>query len=88
MKNVKLIETELGFVPVIIEKVEQNDEIYYNGTILGEHSIFIQAKTEAFCMDQLKKAFECTMHFWVRHELSEIRLNYEGKVSKNWYNEW
>jgi len=84
MKHVKLIDTEIGKVPVVIEKKDN----YYNGTILSENNIFIQAKTEAFCIDQLRKAFECSMHFWVRFELSEINLTYEGKISKNWYNEW
>ena len=88
MKRIELIDTELGKLPIVMEKAKENGEIYYNGTILGENSIFIQAKTEVFCIDQLRKAFECSMHFWVRHELSDIHLNYDGKVSKNWYNEW
>ncbi len=88
MRRVKLIETEIGNVPVVIATVKYNGNTYYNGTILGENNIFIQAKTEAFCLDQLKKAFELSMHFWVRHEFSDLKLNYEGKMSKNWYNEW
>lgn len=88
MKKIELIETELGKVPVIITKAIESGEIYYIGTILGENNIFIQSKTEAFCVDQLKKAFELNMHFWVRYELSEIGLSYEGKVRKDWYNEW
>jgi len=88
MKQVKLLNTEIGFVPVVLEEKEENGEKFVNGTVLGENSIFIQAKTEAFCMDQLRKAFECLMHFWVRSEFSDINLTYESKVSKNWYNEW
>ena len=88
MRQVRLIETEIGNVPVIIATVKYGGETYYNGTILGENNIFIQSKTEAFCLDQLKKAFELSMHFWVRHEISDLKLSYEGKVSKQWYNEW
>ena len=88
MAIVKLINTEVGMIPVVIDKITHEGEIYHNGTILGENNVFIQAKTEAFCLDQLKKAYELSMHFWIRGELSEIGLSYEGKVSKNWYNEW
>ena len=88
MKHVKLIETELGKIPVVITKVKTEGESYYNGKVLGENNIFIQTKTEAFCIDQLRKAFELSMHFWVRHQFSELGLIYEGKVSKQWYNEW
>jgi arginine repressor len=87
MKKVILIDTELGNVPVIINKVSENNEILFNGTILGENNIFIQARTEEFCIDQLRKSFECAMHFWIRYELVEIGLIYEGKINKNWYNE-
>ncbi len=89
MAIVKLIETELGNIPVVLDKIKHEGVEYYNGTILGERNIFIQAKTEAFCLDQqLKKAFELSMHFWVRNEFSDLKLSYEGKVSKQWYNEW
>lgn len=89
MKKVILIDTEIGKVPALITgKRNAEGEDYYTGTILGEHSIFIEAKTEAFCIDQLQKAFELLMHFWVRSEFAEINLSYETKVSKNWYNEW
>ena len=87
MKNIKVIYTEIGQVPVIIGSINENGEQYYNGTIMGENNIYIQTKTIATCLDQLKKAFELSLHFWVRFELSEIGLVYEGKVKKNWYNE-
>lgn len=88
MKEVRIIETELGGVPVTLEKVKDNGEEFFLGEILGEKNIFIQTKTEAFCLNQLKKAFECSMHFWVRNQISNLKLNYEGKISKDWYNEW
>jgi hypothetical protein len=86
MRTIKVIYTELGQIPVIITPVKENSEEYYNGIILGENSIFIQAKSIAKCLEQLKKAFELSMHFWVRFELSDIGLTYEGKVKKDWYN--
>ena len=86
MKKVKVIYTEVGIIPVLIEITKENGDTYYNGTILGEHNIFIQAKTMAYCLDQLKKAFELSLHFWVRLELTELQLNFEGKVQKSWYN--
>lgn len=88
MKKVELIDTEIGKVPIVISKVKQHGEINYNGRIIGENNIFIQTRTEAFCIDQLKKAFELSIHFWLRNELFDIQLKYEGKISKNWYNEW
>ena len=86
MKKVKVIYTEVGVIPVLIETTKESGDTYYNGTILGEHNIFIQAKTMAYCLDQLKKAFELSLHFWVRLELTELQLSFEGKVQKNWYN--
>jgi hypothetical protein len=86
MKNVKVIYTEIGQVPVLIDVIKESGTTYYNGTVLGEHTIFIQAQTMAYCLDQLKKAFELSLHFWIRYELSEIGLTYEGKVKKDWYN--
>jgi hypothetical protein len=88
MAEIKLIDTEIGRIPVVIRKIKQEGESYYTGMVLGENNIFIQTKTEAFCIDQLRKAFELSMHFWVRHEISDLKLKYEGKVSKQWYNEW
>ena len=60
MKHVKVIYTEIGTIPVVINETTVNGEEYFNGTILGENNIFIQSKTEYFCLDQLKKAFECS----------------------------
>jgi len=86
MKEIKIIDTEIGKVPVVINTREEHGMIYYEGTILTESNIFIQAETEEFCLQQLKKAFELSMHFWVRYELADLSLSYEGKVNKNWYN--
>jgi len=86
MKELKLINTEIGRIPVLIQKIEDNDKTYYEGSVLSEYNIFIQAETEEFCLEQLKKAFELSMHFWVRYELADLGLSYEGKVNKNWYN--
>ena len=86
MRTVKVIHTEIGEIFVIITPVTENGEDYYNGTILGENNNFIQAKSIVKCLEQLKKAFEISIHFWVRYELSEVGLTYEGKVKKDWYN--
>ena len=83
----KVIYTDIGIIPVMIDVIEMSGDTYYNGRIIGEHNIFIQAKTMAYCLDQLKKAFELSLHFWVRLELTELHLNYDGKVQKSWYNE-
>ena len=88
MKKVKVIHTELGEVPVIVAPVaEKGGDIHYNGTILGQNNIFIQTKSIATCLEQLKKAFELSMHFWLRQELHDLHLEYEGKIKKDWYNE-
>ena len=54
MIKVKVIYTEIGEVPVLIDVINESGTTYYNGTILGEHNIFIQAQTMVYCLDQLK----------------------------------
>ena len=88
MKEVRIIYTEIGGVPVTIEQVVRDGKTLYEGKVLGENSIFIQSETEEHCLDQLKKSFELSMHFWVRFEIGDIPgVSYEGKVKKNWFNE-
>ncbi len=87
MKEVRIILTEVGKVPVTIEKVIKDGIVHYEGKIMGENNIFIETETEDYCLDQLRKAFELSMHFWLRFELNDLHLNYMGGVKKDWYNE-
>ena len=76
MKELEIIETELGRVPVIINEVIEKGELRYDGRMLFEDvKIFIQTPTKESCLEGLKNAFEIQMHFWLYKELFPINID-------------
>ena len=82
MRKFILKNTEYGKIPIVITPAMgsfDGFEGYYkfHGQILDEDNIMIFEMTEEKCIDELVKAFEIKMHFWVRANLAELHLEYE-----------
>lgn len=77
LNNIELIDTELGKIPVIINRVEENGEVRFDGSMLDEDiKILIQTPTMETCKIGLTNAFEIQMHFWLYKELVPINIDF------------
>ena len=80
MKELEIIKTEIGNVPVIVNEVIENGELRYDGRILyNDMKIFIQTPTRESCLEGLKNAFEIQMHFWLYKELLPINIEFRNE---------
>jgi len=79
MKELEIIYTELGRVPVIITEVIEDGEIRYDGRMFyNDMKIFIQTPTKESCLMGLKNAFEIQMHFWLYKELLPMNIEFRN----------
>lgn len=75
MKELSIIETELGEIPIITAKNIKDGEIQYEGTVIyDDMTIIIQTPTKELCLVGLKNTFEIQMHFWLYKELLPINI--------------
>ena len=82
MREVLLMSTDIGRVPIVIcdRKVKGAD--VFTGTILNSNSIHIQSLTKENCITELKRAFEVQTHFWLRNQLLDLNISYEPTTDK------
>ncbi len=72
MKDLRIIETELGKIYVIIDSINNQ----YEGKLFdSDMNINIITPTLDSCLEGLKNAFEIQMHFWLYKELLPINID-------------
>ena len=83
MKQILLMDTEAGKVPILVINKIVNDCEIFEGKILDSNSIHIQSLSLSGCISELKKAFELELHFWVRNQLLSENIIYEQSINKS-----
>jgi len=83
MKQILLMCTEIGEIPILICDRVEKDVTIYTGTILNNNSIHIQSLSKENCIIELKKAFELQAHFWLRNQLLDLNITYETSNKNN-----
>lgn len=70
LKMVELIETEIGKMPVIINKQVVNDNVRYCGKIISDDfDISVESITKKDCLEELKVKFDLELFFWLTNQL-------------------
>ena len=83
MREILLMGTEIGRVPIVITDKRVKGVSVFEGKILDSNSIHIQSLTLENCIIELKKAFELQIHFWLRNQMTDLNIAYEGTNKKN-----
>lgn len=78
MKDVLLMGTEIGKVPIVVSDRVVKGVRVFEGKILDSNTIHIQSLSKENCIIELKKAFEIQIHFWFRNQITDINITYEA----------
>lgn len=82
MREVLLMGTEIGRVPIVITDKKVKGVSIFEGKILNSNAIHIQSLSKENCIIELKKAFELQIHFWLRNQITDLNIAYEGTNNK------
>lgn len=82
MKDVLLMGSEIGRVPIVInDRIVRGIRIF-EGKILDSNTIHIQSLSKENCIIELKKAFELQIHFWLRNQITDTNIIYDTTTNK------
>ncbi|NJO64451.1 MAG: hypothetical protein HC836_41790 [Richelia sp. RM2_1_2] len=82
MKNLKLINTELGTIVATIEMGFENNTLLFIGRVVGFEEFFCYADSEESCEAALVLSFEIYLDMLIKYELKDLGIKFSDEEIK------